>query len=128
MTIHNVSSKCSLIFIQSIAPYNIWYCIVANSVIEDPLPKTVQILKLNKLYLFLSYVLKIVNSMNLEFISVRATKVTSINAQNFSISYKQILGNYIKSTYIVTTSLRLINPNNPSYFLPLKEIYSSVNV
>lgn len=77
-------------------------------------------------FLFLSYVLEIVNKLNVEFQSEKC-KIYLLN-DRVSALYKTILRNYLKKQYIDQTGLEKIDVINPRNFLPVEEIYYGARV
>lgn len=71
--------------------------------------------------LFLSYILKLVNDMNVEFQS-SCSKIVSVLPRITEL-YKIILKNFIKKDVITKMNFSQIDPSNPNNFLPLNEIY-----
>lgn len=80
-----------------------------------------------KLYFFfLSYILGIINKINLEF-----------QSENFKIDvllprlrglFKTILKNFMSKEYVDKTPLHQINPVNPRQYLPIEDIYCGAQV
>lgn len=84
---------------------------------------------LYKLYFyFLSYILDIVNSLNLEFQSTKIKIHLLLNRT--SDLYKTILKTYIRPEYIIKnkSNLKNIDPQNPQNFLPMDTIYFGAKV
>lgn len=74
-----------------------------------------------KLYFnFLSYILAIVNKMNLEFQNEKC-KINLLNSRICSL-YRTILKNYIITEYLDKTPIENIDPKNPLHFLKQKFI------
>lgn len=83
--------------------------------------------KLYKLYFFfLSYILKIVNTMNVEFQSERP-RIHQLMPR-ISNLYKQIVKGYMNSQYVNNTETHRINPSDPKNFVPLEDMYMGVHV
>lgn len=75
-----------------------------------------------KMYLlFLSYILEIVNKLNIEFQSEKP-KIHLLNKRIADL-YRSILRNYMKLDYLKKTDMDKIEPSNPTHFLPLENIY-----
>lgn len=75
-----------------------------------------------KIYLlFLSYILEIINKMNLQFQS--ETTQIQILYSRFTSIYKTILRNFIKKEVMDEMELSKISPSNPDYFVNLERIY-----
>ncbi|KAJ8943846.1 hypothetical protein NQ314_009613 [Rhamnusium bicolor] len=70
---------------------------------------------------FLSYILKIINDMNLEFQSVELKLF--ILASRLRVMYKTVLKSFMKKAVLNNTKLSKIDPSKPEHFLPLEEIY-----
>lgn len=74
-------------------------------------------------FLFLSYVLAIVNQLNVEFQS-EETRIHVLHAK-VSLLHNQILKNFIIKSKVNEEGLNIANPNN---FLPLNQIYFEAKV
>lgn len=82
---------------------------------------------INKMYLyFLSYILKIINNINIEFQSERPRLHQLL--PRVSAIFKQILKNYLKLNYVNNTETNKIEIRNPSNFLPLENMYLGFKV
>lgn len=80
-----------------------------------------------KIYLiFLSYILDIINKMNLNF-QGEGTQIHILHTQ-FTTLYKNVLRNYIQKGIVDKIDLSQINPTNPDYYLKLEDIYMGANV
>lgn len=80
-----------------------------------------------KMYLlFLSYILDIVNAINIEFQSEKPKIHTLL--KRLTELYKTILKNYLKSSYINNTPVHIINNVDPQNFLLLENMYFGANV
>ncbi|KYN19742.1 hypothetical protein ALC57_07895, partial [Trachymyrmex cornetzi] len=80
-----------------------------------------------KIYLlFLSYILDIINKMNLIF-QGEGTQIHILHTK-FSTLYKNVLRNFIKKTIIDQFNLSKILPTNSDYYVKLEEIYMGANV
>ncbi|XP_067123238.1 zinc finger protein 862-like [Centruroides vittatus] len=76
----------------------------------------------NKLYLhFLSYILELINKMNLNFQSERP-RITSL-LPNISSLFKTILHNYLKKDYVDSIPLNKIDTQNSRHFQRIETIY-----
>ncbi|KAJ8914340.1 hypothetical protein NQ315_011328, partial [Exocentrus adspersus] len=72
-------------------------------------------------FTFLSYILELVNKLNLEF---QAEKPKIFNMlTRVSDFYRSLLRSYLKKVYIDNTNLNDVECKNPEYFLPLESIY-----
>ncbi|KAJ8913072.1 hypothetical protein NQ315_006573 [Exocentrus adspersus] len=72
-------------------------------------------------FTFLSYILELVNKLNLEF---QAEKPKIFNMlTRMSDFYRSLLRSYLKKVYIDNTNLNDVECKNPEYFLPLESIY-----
>ncbi|XP_072391432.1 zinc finger protein 862-like [Diabrotica undecimpunctata] len=103
-----------------------------NAVFEDQTHKTDNILsalknKMYKMYLlFLSYVLKIVNVANVDFQSEKPRLHQIL--PRISALYKQILKNYMTVTYVNSTNIHIIDPNDPRHFVSIENMYLGFQV
>lgn len=80
-----------------------------------------------KIYLlFLSYILDIINKMNLIF-QGEGTQIHILHTQ-FITLYKNVLRNFIQKTIIDKIDLSKINLTNPDNYLKLEDIYMGANV
>lgn len=80
-----------------------------------------------KLYFnFLSYVLDIVNKLNLEFQSEKS-KIHLVQKRVKEL-YKTLIRNYIKKEHIDKNPLKSINPSDPRFFIELNQIYFGAKV
>lgn len=78
--------------------------------------------KVNKMYLyFLSYVLKIINNINIEFQSEKRRLHQLL--PRVSLTFKQILKNFLKLDVCNSPEINKINHKDPSNFLPLENMY-----
>ena len=81
----------------------------------------------NKLYfLFLNYVLNIINKLNIEFQS-ELPKV-HVLYKRVSELYRSILRNFIKKSHLDNTELSKVNWYNPTNFLNNDEMYLGSNI
>lgn len=80
-----------------------------------------------KIYLlFLSYILEIMNKMNLIFQS-EDTQIHTLHSRIINL-YKIVLRNFVKKAIVDKTDLSKILPSNPDCYLKLEEIYMGANV
>lgn len=80
-----------------------------------------------KIYLiFLSYILEIINQMNLQFQS-ESTQVHTLYCKFKSI-YKTILKNFVKRSVLQNTDFSKISLSNPDNYLNLEDGYMGANV
>lgn len=103
-----------------------------NSAFEEGSDKIDTILsalnnKINKMYLqFLSYTLKLVNTINIEFQSEKPRLHQLL--PRVSSTYRQILKNYLKIDYVNRTELSKISVRNPENFVALENVYFGFKV
>lgn len=82
---------------------------------------------ITKLYfLFLSYVLDIVNKMNLEFQSERPK--LHLLLSRITDLYRTLLRSFIRKTHLDGTSLQDINVTNPEHYTEVENIYFGAKV
>lgn len=80
-----------------------------------------------KIYLlFLSYILDIINKMNLTF-QGEGTQIHVLHTR-FTNLYKTVLKNYIKRSIIDKIDLSKISPTNSDYYLKIEDIYMGAKV
>lgn len=77
-------------------------------------------------FCFLSYVLKIINTINIEFQSEKPRLHQLL--PRVSLVYKQILKNFLDLNYINRTEIYKINNKNPSHFVPIENLYLGYKV
>lgn len=83
--------------------------------------------KITKMYLsFLSYILKIINTINIEFQSEKPRLHQLL--PRISAVYKQILKNFLNSDYVNSTAIDKIHIKDPTNLLPLESVYFGVKV
>lgn len=103
-----------------------------NECFEQDLNSSVNILEnlnnpIYKLYFkFLSYVLDIVNKLNLEFQSEK-TKIHLVQKRVKDL-YRTLVRNFIKIEHLNKTPIKNINPSNPRSFIELDRIYFGAQV